>query len=75
MVIGMGTPKNAKRVYGATLNDFSEGYEQRFVKPDKLTYMYVFDSDHINKEDSIVAPVHNTIVVPVLKDINGLINA
>ena len=75
MVIGMGNPKNAKRQFGATINDFSDGYEKRFMEPDKLTYMYVFDSDHINKEDSIVAPVHNNIVLPVLKEINGLINA
>ena len=27
MVIRMGTAKNAKRQYGATLNDFEEGYE------------------------------------------------
>jgi hypothetical protein len=45
------------------------------MAPDKLTYLYVFDSDHINKEDSIVAPVHNNIVLPVLKEIVGLINA
>ena len=44
MVIGMGTAKNAKRQYGATLNDFSEGHEERFLDGDRLTYLYVFDS-------------------------------
>jgi hypothetical protein len=66
MVIGMGNAKNAKRNFGATLNDFSEGYENRFIQPGRLTYMYVFDSSQIDKEGSIVAPVHANIVLPVL---------
>jgi len=75
LAIGMGTAANAKRQYGATLNDFAEGYEERFLDADKVIYLYVFDSSQITVEGSIVAPVHTNIVLPVLKEINGLVNA
>lgn len=74
-VIGMGTAMQAKRNYGAIINDFEEGYEERFLDADKVLYLYVFDSSQIAIEDSIVHPVHTKIVLPVLQEIAGLVNA
>ena len=54
MVIGMGSEKNAKRQYGAILNDFSDGYQERFIESGKVAYIYVFDSSQIEEQGTIV---------------------
>ena len=69
----MGSLEEAYDEYGAILNAFdSQRFEEEMAASQKLLFTYIMNSEKV-AEGSVVSQIHYGMILPVIKELRGLI--